>query len=77
MPPGSPRQENKMQYLVIGDIMGKCRGLRDLQREGLLKKEISYSVGSSLVGRKACQQVYSVVRRTMVARVGDRQLWKL
>lgn len=38
MPSGSPRQENKMQYLVISDIMGKFRGLRDLQREDLLKK---------------------------------------
>lgn len=29
------------------------------------------------MGRKVCQQVYSIVRRrTMVARVGDRQLWK-
>lgn len=37
MPPGTPRQENKMRYLVIGDIMGKCRGLRGLQREGPIK----------------------------------------
>lgn len=44
---------------------------------GPYKNEISYSVGSSLVGRKACQQVYSVVRkRTMVARAGDRQPWE-
>lgn len=40
------------------------------------KNKISYSVQSSLVGRKACQQVYSVFRRAMVARAGDRQLWK-
>lgn len=37
MPSGTRRQEKKMRYLVIGDIMGKCRGLRCLQRESPIK----------------------------------------
>lgn len=34
-----PRHENRMRYLVIGDIMRKCRVLRGLQREGPIKME--------------------------------------